>query len=118
MIAYLILTHRYPRQFKRLFKAIYDPSNTYLVHIDKKAGAPLQAEIKSFLSTYPNASLLKSEKALWGGYSLVDAELRGIKELLKMNRTWKFFINLSAQDFPLKSQTDIHHFLKQHPGKE
>ena len=29
MIAYLILVHRYPQQFKRLFKVIYDPRNQY-----------------------------------------------------------------------------------------
>jgi hypothetical protein len=118
MIAYLILVHRYPDQFKRLFKAIYHPSNFYMIHVDKRSGGELQTEIKDFLAGYPNASMLKSEKALWGGYSLVDAELRGIKELLKMSLKWEFFINLSAQDFPLKSQSYIQNFLSHHPGKD
>ncbi len=118
MIAYLILVHRYPNQFKRLFKAIYHPANHYLIHVDKRSGTGLQTEIQEFLSAYPNASLLKSEKAIWGGYSLVDAELRGIKELLKMGSKWEFFINLSAQDFPLKSQTYIHNFLGNNRGKD
>ncbi len=118
MIAYLILVHRYPNQFKRLFKAIYHPANHYLIHIDKRSGEGLQKEIQDFLGDYPNASLLLSKKALWGGYSLVDAELRGIKELLKISSTWEFFINLSAQDFPLKSQTHIHNFLSRNIGKD
>ena len=118
MIAYLILVHRYPNQFKRLFKAIYHPSNHYMIHVDKRSGTELQTEISDFLAEYPNASMLKSEKALWGGYSLVDAELRGMNELLKMGLEWKFFINLSAQDFPLKSQTHIHNYLNQHIGKD
>ena len=118
MIAYLILAHRYPNQFKRLFKAIYHPANHYLIHVDKRSGVELQTEIQDFLKGYPNASLLKSEKALWGGYSLVDAELRAIKELLKMGLKWEFFINLSAQDFPLKSQTYIQNFLSHHIGKD
>ena len=110
-IAYLILVHRYPGQFKRLFRAIYHPANYYLVHVDKKSGVGLQTEIQDFLSSFANASLLKSQSTLWGGYSLVDAELRGIKELLKIGSEWKFFINLSGQDFPLKSQTHIQDFL-------
>jgi hypothetical protein len=118
MIAYLILVHRYPNQFKRLFKAIYHPSNYYMIHVDKRSGTELQTEISDFLAEYPNASMLTSEKALWGGYSLVDAELRGMKELLNMGLEWKFFINLSAQDFPLKSQTHIHNYLNQHIGKD
>ena len=118
MIAYLILLHRYPNQFKRLFKAIYHPSNYYMIHVDKRSGIELQTELQDFLSDYPNAFMLKSEKAIWGGYSLVDAEIRGMKELLKMGLKWEFFINLSAQDFPLKSQAYIHNFLSHHNGKD
>jgi hypothetical protein len=118
MIAYLILVHRYPRQFKRLFRAIYHPANYYLVHVDKRSGVGLQTEIQDFLSSFANASLLKSQSILWGGYSMVDAELRGIEELLKISSEWEFFINLSAQDFPLKSQTHIQDFLSRNIGND
>ncbi len=117
-IVYLILVHRYPGQFKRLFRAIYHPANYYLVHVDRRSGVGLQTEIQDFLSSFPNASLLKSKSILWGGYSLVDAELRGIKELLKIGSEWEFFINLSAQDFPLKSQMYIQDFLSRNIGKD
>jgi len=118
MIAYLILVHRYPFQFKRLFRAIYHPANYYLVHVDKRSGVGLQTEIQDFLSSFANASLLKSQSTLWGGYSLVDAELRGIEELLKISSEWEFFINLSGQDFPLKSQTHIQDFLSRNIGND
>ncbi|MBU1598923.1 beta-1,6-N-acetylglucosaminyltransferase [bacterium] len=118
MIAYLILVHRYPDQFKRLFSAIYHPANYYLVHVDKRSGVGLQTEIQDFLSSFANASLLKSQSTLWGGYSLVDAELRGIEELLKIGSEWKFFINLSGQDFPLKSQAHIQDFLRRNKGND
>ena len=94
MIAYLILVHRYPDQFKRLFKTIYHHSNHYLIHVDKRSGPELQQEIADFLADYPNAAMLPSKNALWGGYSLVDAELRGIAALLEQNQEWEFFINL------------------------
>ena len=118
MIAYLILVHRYPRLFKRMFRAIYDTSNHYVIHIDKRSGAELHQEIASFLQDYPNAHLLPSENALWGGYSLVSAELRGIAALLELDAQWDFFINLSAQDFPLHSQADIQSYLRQHSGQD
>lgn len=35
-----------------------------------------------------------------GGYSLVDAELRGMAQLLAMDGDWEFFINLSGQHYP------------------
>lgn len=111
--AYLILVHRYPQQFKRLFRAIYTPANHYLIHVDKRGGVGLQAEIRDFLSSFSNAHLLESQNVVWGGYSMVDVELRGIKELLKISAEWDFFINLSGQDFPLRSQVFIQDFLSQ-----
>ncbi len=118
MIAYLILVHRYPGQFKRLFRAIYHPANYYLVHVDSRSGVGLHTEIQDFLSSFTNASLLKSQRILWGGYSIVDAELRGIEELLRISSKWEFFTNLSGQDFPLKSQTYIQDFLSRNRGND
>ena len=116
--AYLILVHRYPKQFKRLFRAIYAPANHYLIHVDKRSGPGLQAEIRDFLSGVCNAHLLGSQNVIWGGYSMVDVELRGIKELLKISAEWDCFINLSGQDFPLKPPAFIEEFLCQNKGRD
>lgn len=111
-IAYFILVHRFPEQFKRCFKAIYNPDNYYLIHMDKKASNSLHENVKKFLIDFPNASILDSENVIWGGYSMVQVELNGIKELLRLHTDWDFYINLSGQDFPLKSQNDIRDFLE------
>jgi hypothetical protein len=118
VIAYLVLVHRFPEQFKRLFKTIHDPANFYLIHVDKNSGPELEADIRGFLAAYPNSEVLESKAALWGGYSLVDAELRGMARLLEMGQDWEVFINLSGQDFPLKTQKYIKTFLAQRRGKE
>ena len=118
MIAYFLLVHRYPAQFKRLFKAIYAPGNLYVVHVDKSSGAGLAEEISTFLKPYQGVDMLEPQNALWGGYSLVDAELRGMTRLLEMGSTWTHYINLSGQDFPLKSQEYIRQFFAANPGKQ
>ncbi|OEE74047.1 glycosyl transferase [Enterovibrio norvegicus FF-162] len=118
MIAYLVLVHRYPEQFKRLFHAIYHPLNHYLVHVDKTSGKEISDDISTFLEDYPNADVLEPEKALWGGYSLVNIELRGMAKLLEIGKEWTHFINLSGQDFPLKTQTYIRDFLSKNTNKE
>ncbi len=51
-VAYLILVHRFPEQFKRLFKAIYHPQNHYLIHIDLKAAQVFTKTLKSFYKTF------------------------------------------------------------------
>lgn len=118
MIAYFLLVHRYPKQFKRLFKAIYAPGNQYVVHIDKSSGSALAQEITRFLAPYQGVDIIESKAALWGGYSLVDAELRGMARLLEMDAQWTHYINLSGQDFPLKSQDYIRQFFAANPGKQ
>lgn len=118
MLAYFLLVHRYPEQFKRLFKAIYEPGNQYVVHIDKRSGVLLADDIADFLMPYQGAQILRSQNALWGGYSLVEAELRGMELLLSSNKNWTHYINLSGQDFPLKTQNYIRQFLLAHPGKQ
>ena len=116
-IAYLVLVQRFPAQFKRLFKAIYHPNNHYLIHIDSKAGGDTHESIETFLKEYPNSYVLDSASVLWGGYSIVQVELNGMKLLLDMNLQWDFFINLGGQDFPLQSQEEIQDFLSQNMGK-
>lgn len=116
-VAYLILVHRLPNQFKKLFKAIYESTNFYLIHIDKKANQEIGKDIRSFLEQYPNVHILNSENVIWGGYSMVQAELDGIKYLLSMDAKWDYFINLSGQDYPLKSQKIIKEFLSKNNGK-
>jgi hypothetical protein len=116
-IAYLILVHRLPNQFKRLFEAIYEKDNYYLIHIDKKAEQELGTEVEFFLKDYPNVYILKSENVIWGGYSMVQAELDGMNFLLNIDAHWDYFINLSGQDYPLKSQKIIREYLTQNKGK-
>ena len=116
VIAYFILVHRLPKQFKRLFKAIYHPENHYLIHLDKKIGKEVHQNIKDFLGDFANTHILESENVIWGGYSMVQAELNGIKQLLGLNKDWDYFINLSGQDYPLKSQKIIREYLKQNAG--
>lgn len=118
VIAYLILVHRFPEQFKRMFRAIHVPGNHYLIHVDRNSGPEMATDIAAFIAPYANSAILPSRKALWGGYSLVDAELRGMAQLLEMGADWKYFINLSGQDFPLKSQSFIADYLAAHDGTQ
>mgnify|MGYP002383618417 CR=1 FL=1 len=116
-IAYMILVHRFPEQFKRLFNAIYDADNCYLIHIDRKAGNAIHEEVSAFLKPYANVFVLNSQNVVWGGYSMVQAELDGMKFLLSQELNWDYFINLSGQDFPLRSQKIIREFLGRSKGK-
>ncbi|SHJ09644.1 beta-1,6-N-acetylglucosaminyltransferase [Aquimarina spongiae] len=116
-IAYFIKVHSCPQQFKRLFKAIYHPENHYLIHINQKTDSNIKEDIIFFLADYSNSYLLKSTTIEIRKYNIVQSQLNGMKYLLNRCLKWDFFINLSEQDFPLKSQDAILDFLHRNRGK-
>jgi hypothetical protein len=111
MLAYLVLVHRYPDQFDRLFRAIYHPANFYWIHVDRKSEPGIHDSVRRSLHGYPNVSIAAGRKVVWGGYSMVEATLDGVRDALKSGDSWQWLINLSGQDFPLRSQTAIMEFL-------
>lgn len=115
-IAYLLLVHRLPKQFLKLFQAIYTPENVYLIHVDNKTDKNIKTEVYEMIKKYSNVFILKSRNVIWGGYSMVQVELDGIDYLLKENKDWDYFINLSGQDYPLKNQKEIQDFLRNQNG--
>jgi len=110
-IAYLILIHNNFAQFQLLFDSIYYKDHIYLIHVDKKSDKEFHNRVKSYLSSYSNAHIMKSQICNWGGFSMVDVQIKGLQKLLQISKDWDFFINLSGQDFPLKSQQYIMDFL-------
>jgi hypothetical protein len=112
-LAYLLIIHRNEKQVQRLFKSIYDPENLYVFHMDAKSKPEFHQGMRTFLKGYDNVHFLESENCRWGGYSMVKIELEAIRYLIHSGKPWDFFINLSGQDFPLKTQHQIKSFLNQ-----
>lgn len=110
-LAYLLMIHKNFNQFKRLFHAIHERSNVYVVHVDAKSDQNFHLDVKAFLQSFPNAHLLPSQPCIWGGFSMVEIELKAMQLLLDLDLNWDFLINLSGQDFPLKTQAEIKSFL-------
>lgn len=106
-VAYFILAHKQPNQLKRFLEAIYAPQHYYLIHTDAKAHADCHRMAKELAGAYPNVERMKSINCRWSGYSQVRAHLLAIPHMLQMASDWSFFITLSGQDFPLRSQEEI-----------
>ncbi|CAN0083954.1 unnamed protein product, partial [Ectocarpus sp. 8 AP-2014] len=93
---------------KRLLKAIYDPNNFYLVHLDRKDKRSIRRDFENFIEEWDNVRML--EPALdvsWGGYTITLTAIFGICTMVQWNDEWDFFINLSASDFPLLPQSEL-----------
>ncbi|XP_007950365.1 N-acetyllactosaminide beta-1,6-N-acetylglucosaminyl-transferase-like [Orycteropus afer afer] len=117
-LAYAVTIHKDFDTFERLFRAIYMPQNVYCVHVDEKATAEFKDAVKQLLSCFPNAFLAsKMVPVVYGGISRLHADLNCMRDLVASEVPWKYVINTCGQDFPLKTNKEIVHYLKGLKGK-
>ncbi|WP_336716879.1 beta-1,6-N-acetylglucosaminyltransferase [Chryseobacterium mucoviscidosis] len=116
-IAYFIMLHHKLEVFKEMFEKIYTRDQLYLIHIDRKAKADLTEEIQNYLVRFPNVYILESVNIVSGGFSMIQTELNAMEYLLNASVEWDYFINLSGEDSPLKSQQIIRQFLTVNKGR-
>uniref|UniRef100_A0A672YKS8 protein xylosyltransferase n=1 Tax=Sphaeramia orbicularis TaxID=375764 RepID=A0A672YKS8_9TELE len=103
------------RQFQRLFKAIYHASHYYYIHVDKRSNY-LHREVLVLAQKYPNVRVTPWRMStIWGGASLLTMYLRSMDDLLRMaDWSWDFFINLSAADYPIRTNEQLVSFLSKY----
>ncbi|UTX50148.1 beta-1,6-N-acetylglucosaminyltransferase [Chryseobacterium sp. MA9] len=116
-IAYFIMLHHKSEVFKEMFKKIYTRDQFYLIHIDRKAKPDFIEEIQLYAVQFPNVYILDSLNIVSGGFNMVQAELNAMEFLLNVSKEWDYFINLSGEDYPLKSQNIIRQFLSTHKDR-
>jgi hypothetical protein len=104
MIAYMIHCHNQFQQAARLLDWIYAPENLYIISIDATATSPVA---RSAFPERPNIVIKDDLPGIWGGASLVAATLQAMRSALTHSGAWRYFINLSGADLPLKSQSEM-----------
>jgi len=116
-IAYSILMFKQVEQFERLLRAIYRPQNVYCIHVDQKSSADIHETVIWIARCFENVFVLQpSFDVVWGTFSVLKPELECMKRLLQRNKKWRYFINLTGQEFPLKTNWQIVRILKAFNG--
>lgn len=112
-IAHLILIHENPSQLKRLIQRLAHPDADFYIHVD------LKTDISPFLFLQAKdvKFIVNRVRVHWGAYSIVQATVNSLAEILKSNYTYDYINLLSGQDYPLKSTEVIHDFFKNNPNK-
>ena len=106
-LAYHISTHKPPEQFKWLFDAIYDPRDTFVIHMDSKCPDSFLQEIRDCTHGADNVIFQWRISTHYFDWTLCQVELEGLRAALEAQQDWSYFINLSGQDYPLKTRTEI-----------
>ena len=106
-LAFGIMVYKSPEQFEMLLRAIYRPQNVYCVHVDKKTPDTLFQEFASIAQCFANVFLASTRITVhWGYKSVLTQELVCMQDLLKYKK-WKYFINLTGQEFPLRTNYEL-----------
>ena len=107
-IAYAFTIYADARLFERILQAIYMPHNVYCIHIDKKSTEVFRRAIEAMIRCLPNAFIPeKITDVIWGHFSVVEAQINCMEELLQSPVKWKYYISLVGQDFPLYDNEQI-----------
>lgn len=111
-IAYSILLYRNPEQAERLLRSIYRPQNFYCIHVDRSADAATVISMKAIAGCFSNVFMAsRSVKVVWGEYSVLEPELICLEDLWKYSK-WKYFINLTGQEFPIRTNYELVEILR------
>jgi len=116
-IAFSILMFKDVEQFERLLRAIYRPQNLYCIHVDNKSPSEVHVAVNAIARCFGNVFVVHpSIDVHWGYFSVLEPELICMKKLLRRSKKWKYFINLTGQEFPLKTNWLIVQILKAFNG--
>ncbi len=113
-LAHLILAHNNPLQLERMVKRLYSPKAYIFIYLD------LKADMKEFenICKLPNVQFIKNRIYVgWGNYSIIEATLIGMKEILATGINFSHINLLSGNDYPLKSASEIEDYFFANTGK-
>lgn len=105
-------------QLPRLMRRLHDDKNVYVLHLDTDIDEMAMADASFSLTSLPtNVYILPAEPVNYRGVSMVLNTLSAMTLALDLYRKypWRYFINLSASDYPLIEPWLLRELLA-HPG--
>ncbi len=117
-IAYIILAHKYPKQLLRLIDKLNTDDVSFFIHIDKKTDSQVAHQLVTQLQNLPKVFFIKRYNSAWGSFDIVKATLEGIKLIAKASTQFDYIVNLSGQDYFIKSNEQIKNFFEENKGRE
>ena len=111
-IAFTFVVYHSPQQVLRLLRLLYRPQNVYCIHYDTKS--KYGEFFESIANCFNNVMIAsKRENVVWGHYSILQAQMNCISDLLHYRRThigenpWRYVINVCGKELPLVTTREI-----------
>lgn len=116
-IAFSMLLYKEAEQAERLLLAIYRPQNLYCLHIDRNSPSHVHTAMAAIAKCFENVFIAsKLEKVVYAGFSRLKADINCMEDLVAKNKSWRYFLNLPSQAFPMKTNAELVKILKIYNG--
>lgn len=108
-LAFSIAMYTDIEQVERLLRAIYQPQNIYCIHIDLKSSVSLHRTMHHLANCFPNVFIASNQdKIKWGDVSVLLPAINCMRDLIEYHYgKWKYFINLTGQEMPLRTNYEL-----------
>jgi hypothetical protein len=108
-IAFLILAHKQIELNYKQIDMLASPNHYIYIHFDKKFNPILDPD--KFINK--NVIVIKRRfKTAWGGFNIIEATLELMNQAIHSHVKYDYFILLSGQCMPVKSNREIDRFFK------
>lgn len=112
-LAFTIKMHTNADQGEQLLRTIYRPHNVYCIYVDRKTIKQFFMIMQNLGRCFDNVFVVEGrQRVTYASIDLVHAELECMRVLMKSNVKWKYYINLTGQEFPLRTNLEIVQILK------
>jgi len=116
-IAFSLLMFKDVEQAERLLRAIYRSQNFYCIHVDAKSDDSIYSAMQGVASCFENVHVLTTRVDVqWGYFSVLEPELLCMEHLWNRSAAWRYFINLTGQEFPLRTNYELVRILQAYKG--
>ncbi|VDP96131.1 unnamed protein product [Trichobilharzia regenti] len=111
-LAFSLAVHENIRSISRLLRLIYRPHNLYCIHIDLKSPQIFYNEVMALANCFGDNVIVvnRSESVVvrWGYYSILEVFLLCSDKLMRNDRMkWKYILNVSGQELPLRTNWEL-----------
>ncbi|BFY97067.1 hypothetical protein BsWGS_00106 [Bradybaena similaris] len=117
-VAFSIIVYTDMQRFTRLFRAVYRSSNVYCIHVDRKSSDEFKESVHNLTSCFDNVFVpLDTIRVWWGSPSTLEAEMVCLRALWRHQVKWLMLINLTGEEFPLRTNLELVHILQIMAGR-
>ncbi|MCS4238708.1 hypothetical protein M2306_001051 [Myroides gitamensis] len=110
-VAYFITIKYNPDYFLTMFKKLYNKDQLYLIYIDHTCSLEVKNMIQTYVVHLSNVYILDSFYLQTDSYNKYKIQLNAMQYLLNVSAKWDYYINLTDDHYPLKSQYRICEYL-------